>query len=352
MRSPERTANCTPESTRRSLRQFHRLLELEAPFPLCAGGFDDRQPFEHLQPALRLARLRGLRAEAVDEFLQVRRRAFVLTGRRILLAQLLEVRRLERAVVARIAADRVVADVPDGLRDAVEKLAVVRDHEHGRRLALQPGLEPDDRIEVEVVGRLVEQQQVSRSQQCTRQRQPVAPAAGEGGHRPRGVRFGEAQAVQHRPRFRGDCAFIQFRERGQSMREIQVVVLLLGQREFGARRGERGVAGQDVVERGDVRAFDVLRHVGDALVRRRFQFSRVDRKLAEDGGKQRRLAAAVRAHESDALTRRRDERHTAVQRARAAGNGDIDQSEHRGTRACGRDAAKRTGATGVLPGAP
>ncbi len=51
----------------------------------------------------------------------------------------------------------------------VEKVAVVGDQQQGTRVALEPVFEPDDRIEIEVVGRLVEQQQIRRAHQCLRQ---------------------------------------------------------------------------------------------------------------------------------------------------------------------------------------
>ena len=334
------------------LGQLHRFGELEAPLALRARRFDGGQPLEHLQPALRLPCLGGLRAEAVDELLQVGRRAFVLPGRGVLLAQLLEVRGLERAVVARIAPDRAVGDVPDRLRRAVEELAVVRDQDHGGRLPLQPRLQPHHGVEVEVVGGLVEQQQVGGPQQGARERQPVAPAAGERRDGARGVGLREAEAVQHRAGFRRDGALVQFGDGRYGVREPQVVVRLLGRGEFRARLGERRVAGQHVVDRREVRALDVLRHVGDAGGGRRLQFAGVDRQFAEDGREERRLAAAVGADQADALAGRRDQRDVAVQRACAARDGDVDQPEHRGTVIGGQRRLAGRGATAVLPGVP
>jgi len=55
----------------------------------------------------------------------------------------------------------------------------VADDDEGLRLALQERLEPEDRFDVEVVGRLVEQQDVRLERQLARDGQPLAPAAGE-----------------------------------------------------------------------------------------------------------------------------------------------------------------------------
>ena len=61
---------------------------------------------------------------------------------------------------------------------------------------LQPRLEPERAFEVEIVGRLVEQQQVGLGEQGRGQRHAHAPAAGELRHRPGQVGVGEAEAAQ------------------------------------------------------------------------------------------------------------------------------------------------------------
>jgi hypothetical protein len=63
--------------------------------------------------------------------------------------------------------------------DLVEELAIVRDQQQRARVPEQPLLQPQHRVEVEVVGRLVEQQQVRRRHQRAGQVQAHAPAAGE-----------------------------------------------------------------------------------------------------------------------------------------------------------------------------
>ena len=237
---------------------------------------------------------------------------------------LLEKRRFERAVVAGVAPNRQIGDVPRRFADAVQKLAVVRDHQHGRRLALQPRFEPDDRIQVEVIGRLVEQQQIGRTQERARQRQSIAPSAGERAHRTRAVGFCETEAVQHRLSRRGDRTFVQIRQHGVRVREPHRVVLSFGRRQLGARGGQRRVATEHVRDRSFVGRLDVLRDVRDALERRRLDRSAVDRQLAENRSEQRRLARAVGADQPDPLTRRRDQRNVAIQRARAARKREID----------------------------
>ena len=63
--------------------------------------------------------------------------------------------------------------------DVVEEVPVVRDGDDRARVVLQKALEPGDRFGVEVVGRLVEQQQIGRLQQQPAQRDAAALAARE-----------------------------------------------------------------------------------------------------------------------------------------------------------------------------
>ena len=85
-----------------------------------------------------------------------------------------------------------------------EKLAVVADDQGGMRIFLQPRLEPQRAFEIEIVGRLVEQQQIGLGEQGGGERDAHAPAAGEFRHGPGKVLRGEAEPVQdfRRPRRR------------------------------------------------------------------------------------------------------------------------------------------------------
>ena len=63
--------------------------------------------------------------------------------------------------------------------DVVEKVAIVRDRDHGAREILEEALEPRDRFGVQVVRRLVEQQHVGVGQQQPAERHAAALAARE-----------------------------------------------------------------------------------------------------------------------------------------------------------------------------
>src|SRR3546814_1857959 len=97
--------------------------------------------------------------------------------------QLLGALALEGGVVADVQLRAAALQVQGEGADVVEELAVVADQQQRARILEQPLLQPQHRVEVEVVGGLVEQQQVARGHQRARQVQAYAPAAGERRHR-------------------------------------------------------------------------------------------------------------------------------------------------------------------------
>ncbi|OPZ57390.1 MAG: hypothetical protein BWY87_01642 [Deltaproteobacteria bacterium ADurb.Bin510] len=105
---------------------------------------------------------------------------------------------LVEVVVAAIGRDGLVRDLDDAVDRAVHEVAVVAGHEQ-RALVFgrEPVLEPDDRLDVQVVGGLVEQQHVGVERQDLSQRDAHLPAAAEGFDR--SVVVGNAQAGQHDP---------------------------------------------------------------------------------------------------------------------------------------------------------
>src|SRR5690606_27781942 len=78
--------------------------------------------------------------------------------------------RLVLRETARIRAQAPAIELDDAGRDAVEEAPVVRDDDQRAAQAAQQLFEPGDRFDVEVVGRLVEQQQVRIGYQRARPR--------------------------------------------------------------------------------------------------------------------------------------------------------------------------------------
>ena len=86
--------------------------------------------------------------------------------------------------------------------DAVHELAVVRGHQQRAGARLEERFEPDDRLDVEMVGRLVHQQHVGLAEQHARHRDAHLPAAGERADVAVDPLVVEAEAVQHFARLR------------------------------------------------------------------------------------------------------------------------------------------------------
>jgi hypothetical protein len=87
---------------------------------------------------------------------------------------------LEPARVVALERDALAAvELEDPARDVVEEVAIVGHRHDGALVLLEVALEPRDRLGVEVVGGLVEQQQVGRGEQQPAERDAAALAAGE-----------------------------------------------------------------------------------------------------------------------------------------------------------------------------
>ena len=103
-------------------------------------------------------------------------------ARRLLLLLVREPRLLllEPAGVVALVRDPLAAvELEDPAGDVVEEVAVVGDGDDGARVVGEEALEPGDRLGVEVVRRLVEEQQVGRRQQQPAERDAAALAAGQ-----------------------------------------------------------------------------------------------------------------------------------------------------------------------------
>ena len=82
----------------------------------------------------------------------------------------------------------------------IHEITVVRDEQQGAGVATQPVLQPQAGIKIQVVGRLIQKQQIGRPHQGLRQIQPDPPATGKCRHRSVGVLVREAQPTQQRLR--------------------------------------------------------------------------------------------------------------------------------------------------------
>jgi len=157
---------------------------------------DEFHAFQRLHAALRLLRFGSLRLETVDEALQMLHRLLLLHIRALLQRDLLRAQDFELAVIAAVTLDLPVLQMQRDVADGIEEFAIMRDHDQRSRIAMQPVFQPDDRIEIQVVRRFVQQQQVRAAHQRLRQVQAHAPAAGETCHGVLCLREREPQADQ------------------------------------------------------------------------------------------------------------------------------------------------------------
>ncbi len=141
---------------------------------MCRG--DQLHSLECLDPALCLAGLRGLGAETFHIAVHVRYIALLFLEGRLLVRQLFAAHPLEGTVVAAVEGRALLFDMQDLVAHAVEKITVVRDKQQGPAILFQPGLEPDHGVQVEVVCRFVEKQEIGSAHQGTCEIKPHPPA--------------------------------------------------------------------------------------------------------------------------------------------------------------------------------
>jgi hypothetical protein len=238
--------------------------------------------------------------------------------------------RSKGGVVARIQLGPLLVQVQGVGADAVEELAIVRDHQQRAGILEQPLLQPQHRIQVQVVGGLVEQQQIGRRHQRPRHVQPHPPAAGELGNRLHVRGRGEAQAMQQSP---GTCCGVVAVHFFQPLMGQRHRFIILGRHRcgFGADgRPHFRIAGDDEIDGRIRQRGGFLRHAGDADPAGNIDVALVRLELTLDRGKQAALAAAIAADHADAATRVQGQIDTGQQQVLATPQGKVSEGNHEG----------------------
>ncbi len=271
--------------------------ELEPGRRVLDHRLDLRQPRQRLQPRLGLACLGRLGAEPVDEGLDARPLDGDTLGGTALLGGALGADADELAVAALGQAQLAAIEEGDGFDGAVEQAAIVGDDDGGAGEAGQPALQPHRRLEIEVVGRLVEQQQVRRGEQGGGQRDAHPPAAGELPHRAGLRRRVEAEPGQDRgcPGRRGIGAdhpqpLMNLRQpRGR------------GTVRLGEQRQTLGVGRQHRLQQAQRPVRRFLTDGADPGARGEPDFAPIGRDLAQNGAQQGRFPGAIAPDQADPL---------------------------------------------------
>ena len=292
------------------------------------GRGDLLHALQHLDAALGLARLGSLVPKPVDKALHVLDLLLLAGIHRLLQRELFGTQLLELAVVAGKQVNRAILDMRDARADLVEEIPVVRYDQQDAFVAFQPALEPQDGRQVQVVGWLVEQQDVGPAHECASEIEPHPPAAGKRTHRV-GVLVGrEPEAVQQTRRARlgrkavdGLHAFVQDMEVRPGR-----VGLTLGN--GGLDLPQLVVTVHDVIDGGAVAARAFLRDVGNLTAGVQHEFAAVRLQLAEEHREQRRLATAVGADHADPLAGVSLEAGVFDQDLAAASQVDVCEGEH------------------------
>src|SRR5262245_4629962 len=157
------------------------------------GNFDWNDLLEQLDAALYLRGLRRLVPEPIDEHLHARD-LFVLLLLR--LSQPIQHRIALRdvlAVIADVIRQLPEVEIRDARDDGIEKIAVVRDEDDRIRIRAEIFLEPVARLEIEMVGRFVQQEQIWTPKQQLGERDAHLPSAGERFRRSRRILRAEAE---------------------------------------------------------------------------------------------------------------------------------------------------------------
>ena len=304
---------------------------------------DVAEPFDEARrPAVELvrgARLRGGRAHPVR--LRAQRDDLALGVRSLAVApplvrgDLRDVRSPAHVVDVEDLAVRV--EVEDAVHGRLEQLGVVADHDDAAGVATEEPAQPGDRVGVEVVRRLVEQQRLGAGEQHARELDP-APLAARERAEPLGehaLREAEAGRDRRGLRLSGPAA-----ERDEALLERRVAAhrgLASGLvRGAHLRRRVREVAGDHVEATGgqdpvarehlEVARARVLGQVGDRSGAPQRPARREG--LAGEHPRERRLARAVPPDEADPVARGDLEGRPREQDPPAGGELEIGGGEH------------------------
>ena len=290
---------------------------------------DQLHPFERLESTLRLPRLARLVAESFDERLHSRPLALDTSGRSTGVLQLVGTQAFECTVVPGIDGDAAVPHQGDVIDDGVEKLAVVGDEQEGSGIAPQPGLQPYDRVEVEVIRRFVEEKKVRRCREGPRDRGAHSPAAGQGIERLRLIARCETESTQDTARIRLDCVAVDSLQ--IRMRRSLRLGVAAGFRACEPRtdRGDARIAAHDVVDEPDVCARRFLGDCRDRDIGRQLDVAAIGLELPQHQREDTRLARSVRPDHADLLPALHHQAGVLENRYTAAAQLDLVEADQR-----------------------
>ncbi|MCY1354510.1 hypothetical protein D9M69_408900 [compost metagenome] len=259
------------------------------------------QALQRLDAALRLARLGRLRLEAGDELFHVRALRLLLLVGLLLLRQAFGAGALEGRIAAAVEGQLALLEVRHVIDHTVEEIAVVGDQQEGAGVAFQPVLEPEDGVQVEVVGRLVEQQQLGRAHQRLGQVQAHPPAAGEVADAAVHLVAGEAETGQQLARTGVRRVAVGTVQLNVQTGDSGAVVARFGRSQLALNLAQVLIAVEHVVHGQAFQVVHFLAHMGNAPIGRQQAVASIGPELAAQQGEQAGFAGTVGADETDLL---------------------------------------------------
>ncbi|MNM42933.1 hypothetical protein D3C81_537830 [compost metagenome] len=264
-----------------------------------------RQLFHSLQgldPALGLTCLGGLSLEPGDVLFHVRTLSLLLLIGLLLLCQTLGTRTLERGVAAPVEGQFALLDMGHMINHRIQEIAVVGNQQQRARVTLEPVFQPEDRIKVQVVGRLVEQQQVGRAHQGLGQVQTHPPATGEVTYTAVHLLVGEAQTGQQFacPGIGGVA--VSAVEFDMQTRQRSAVMGSFRSSKVRLNLAQADITIKHIIDSQPVERVDLLAHVRDTPVGRQQTVARVRRQLTAQQGEQAGFTGAIGADQAGFVT--------------------------------------------------
>ena len=241
---------------------------------------DALHALEHFQPALRLPRLGGTGAKAVHEGSDFGDAPDLPRLEHALKRQFFRALLFELRIVARVGVDGAILDVQHPADDGIEKFAIVRNHQQRARERAEPFLQPDDGVEIQVVGGLIQEQQVGARAQRARHGQSHPPAARKLRDFALMIRGFEAEPMHDGRRSRSGAITVDCLQRRVGVGEIHGRIAPVGILDGGLHPAQFGVAIQHEFNRGAVACGDLLLHMGNFEIRRPIDVAAVGGQLA------------------------------------------------------------------------
>ena len=185
----------------------------------------------------------------------------------------------------------------------VHEVPVVRNKQQGTRILSEPVLQPQTGIQIQVVGGLVQQQQIGWTHQCLGQVQSNTPATGKCRNRALGIAVGEAQAPeQSLGPTRCGPGFVNIQLPVQAGNGMVVTTRFrFGQRPL--HSPQLGVAIQHKIPGGPGRSRDFLSHMGNPAATGQPHAALLGSKLPQQKLEKTGFAGTVSTNNGNALPR-------------------------------------------------